>query len=251
MDVTTDAGPAEFQAAPVRSLSKGLAALDILRGEGELRTTDLAARLSIDKGVASRILQTLAQTGYAERMPGRRYRIGPKLAAQEHAVLSVGIRASARPLLARLSEQVQEAVYLGVLVDGQVLYLDKEVPASELKVDRPIPTLAPLYCTAIGKLFVAMHGISVPRELPAYTPRTIADPALYATEIAAIAERGYAWDDEEFHLGVRCVAAPLRDRGGKVLGALSVAAPSVRLASEDIEAAARITKNVADAFTAP
>lgn len=240
-------------AAPVRSLAKGLAALDILRGEGELRTTDLALRLGIDKGAATRILQTLVQAGYAERTPGRRYRIGDRLRATAPAPhLAVSIRPNAQPLMARLAEHLGESVYLGLLADGQALYVDKVVPQDQsLRVDRSIPTLSPLFCTAIGKVLVATCGIPVPPVLPAVTANTITDPAAYAAQIEQVRRLGYAWDDEELNLGVRCAAAPLRDAAGRTLGVLCVAAPSVRLPAENLPSYGLATKRVADMFVAP
>ena len=237
---------------PIRSLAKGLAALDILRRDGELRTTDLASQLAVDKGAASRILQTLAQAGYATRVQGRRYVAGPKLdlATPGSRQPRHSIRASAQPLLNRLASQTGEAVYLGVLVDDQVLYIDKVVPANTLIVDRPIPTLSPRCCSAIGKLFTALYPLPIPAVLPGYTAHTITDPTAYREEIRRIARLGYSWDNEELNLGVRCVAAPLRDSDGHVIAALSLAAPSARLAATQIDSFAQLTVSIAESFVA-
>lgn len=239
---------------PVRSLAKGLAALDLLRAGSDLRSTDLASHLGIDKSAATRMLQTLVQAGYAERAQGRRYRQGEKLrgtlapAAQHFE----SIRPFVQPLMASLSEQTREAVYLGMLVDGQVLYLDKVVPQDEtLRVDRAIPTLSPLFCTAIGKVFVANLGIPVPPVLPAVTPNTITDPAAYAAQIEEVRRLGYAWDNEELNLGVRCVAAALRDRQGHTVAVICVTAPSARLPAGNLPGYGLITKRLADSYIGP
>jgi len=252
-DGAAEAAGGTVSAGPVRSLAKGLAALDLLRAGGDLRTTDLAEKLGIDKGAATRMLQTLLQAGYAERAPGRRYRSGPRLrAAMPASEPARSIRPNAQPLMAQLSAETGEAVYLGVLIDGQVLYIDKLVPQGEsLRVDRNIPTLSPLFNTAIGKVYVAMLDIPIPSMLAASTPNTITDPNAYAAEIAAVRHKGYAQDDEELNPGIRCVAAPLRDRAGRTIGVLCATAPSVRLPRERLDEYGRITKRIADTFVAP
>jgi len=242
-----------ISSGPVRSLAKGLAALDLLRSGKDVRTTDLAQHLGIDKGAATRILQTLLQAGYAERTSGRRYRSGLRL---REAIPGpdplVSIRPNAQPLLARLSSELGEAVYLGIMVDGQVLYIDKLVPPDEsLRVERSIPTLAPLFNTAIGKVYVAALNIPIPASLPASTPKTITNPQIYAEEIEVVRRNGYSRDDEELNLGIRCVAAPLFGRQGQVSGVLCATVPSVRLPADQLDKYGIITKRIADSFVAP
>jgi DNA-binding IclR family transcriptional regulator len=237
---------------PIRSLSKGLSALDLLRKSGELRTGDLATLLGIDKGGASRILQTLTQAGYAGQVPGRRYAPGPKLDGRgTPAQLRVPVRLTARPLLVQLAEMTGEAVYLGILADDQVLYLDKEIPPSTLKVERPIPTLSPIYCTAIGKVFMAYGLAPIPDHMPASTPKTVTDPRLLAQELRRVRADGFSHDDEEFNIGIRCVAAPLFDPAHNVVGVLSIAAPTARFSGDQIEAMGKAVKRVADMFGKP
>ncbi len=238
------------RAAPVRSLHKGLRALDILAKLGEVRTTDLAEALDVDKGVASRILQTLALSGYAERVQGRRYVPGPKLArarreAGDHHFAS--IKPASQSIMNTLSSTTRESVYLAVLADDQVLYIDKALPQNELIVDRPIPTLAPRCCTAFGKLFSALMKLPQP-TLRSYTPNSIVDPQRYQEELARIERLGYALDDEEFSVGVRCVAAPLIGPNNEVLGGVSVAAPAARLPKDKLDELALTTKRLAETF---
>jgi len=238
--------------ATVKSLTKGLRALDMLLQEGDVGTTDLARRLAIDKGGASRILKTLVEDGFALQGAGRRYQLSQKLrpaARMPQPPPGVSIRERARPLLERLNQLTQESSTLAVRADDQVLYLDKVDTELMLRVSRPIGTLAPLHCTALGKIFLAFSDAAPPVKLVGYTDRTpVTESALQAT-LRQIVERGYAIDDEELALGIRCVAAPLRGRGGHLVAAIGVSGPTVRISRAKLMEYGELTKAIAESFT--
>lgn len=234
-------------ASPLSSLAKGLAALNHLWKKGELGTNELSDLLHINKSAASRILQTLASAGYANRVAGRRYRLSERLTLPVSPVTSV--RPSARPLMEQLAQETNESVYLGLFVDGQVLYVDKIVPERTLKVDRPIPTFSPLYCTAIGKVFVAFNRVPLPSILSSYTDKTITDLQEYAKQLQNITQEGYAWDDEEFNIGVRCIASPLFDDVRTVVAVLCLAVPTARLPTDQIGRYGMMVRAIAAKFT--
>jgi DNA-binding IclR family transcriptional regulator len=141
-----------------------------------------------------------------------------------------------------------ESVYLGVFVDDQVLYLDKKIPEVTLLVERPIPTLSPVYCTAIGKVFMAFAGVPPPALMPALTRKTITDPQHLQEELRRAQQNGFASDDEELNIGVRCIAAPLVDSGDIVVGAISIAIPSVRIEPSEIDAMGLRVRQIARTF---
>ncbi len=212
---------------PMKSLAKGLRALDALQSGDGVRTTDLAHALEIDKGLASRILQTLVLAGYARQGDGRRFFPGPKL-IQSRGLPGTrpGIRERSRPILKTLVEMTGESAHLGILADDRVLYLEREVPNVALMVDRPVGTLAPLHNTAIGKVFLAFLGERL-ATLP-IPPSLLPD----GSELAEIVANGYAVDDEKLYQGVRCAAAPILEEGGEIIGAISLSGPSVRIDRE-------------------
>ncbi|WP_273729190.1 IclR family transcriptional regulator [Brucella gallinifaecis] len=228
---------------PSSSLARGLVALQYLCEKRVLGTSELAQILDLDKSAASRILNTLVSTGHAKRTAGRRFEIvSPQ---EDRSLLSESIRPHTFPLLERLSHETNESAYLGLLVDGQVLYSDKVVPERELKVDRPVPTFAPLYSTAMGKVFVATRDLKLPETLTRFTDKSVTSLDVYRQQLAQIREKGYAWDDEEFHIGVRCVAAPVRDRFNNVAAVLCMAAPAARFHSTEIDAYGELIKSIA------
>jgi IclR family transcriptional regulator, acetate operon repressor len=235
----------------VKSLLKGLQALDLVRRSAEpVRTVDIAERLEIDKGAASRTLQTLVQAGYANRTHDRRYVPGEKLRSEQppQLVSVVRLRERAHALLRELADFAGECAHLAILAGDRVLYLDKIESPQSLRVDQPIGTLAPLHCTALGKVFLAFAGVPVPQRLESYTPRTVTDPQLLAAHVRSIAQQGYSVDDEEFALGVRCVAAPLRDELGRVVGAIGISGPTARVSLERLSELGARVREVADGY---
>jgi DNA-binding IclR family transcriptional regulator len=251
VDADLDASGLPNEQGPVRTLAKGLAALDILMAEDDVRAKDLADRLGIDGGAASRLLQTLARAGYAQQGAGRRYSVGIKLCQQQskNALAPVGnLKDQAKPLLEKLCRETGEAAYLSIMADREVLYLDKVLPSTPLVVERPIPSLGPRCCTAAGKLFTAINRMELPERLRAFADKTIVDREAYQEHINEISDLRYSWEDEEQDRGIRCVAVPLCDREGRMVAALVMAAPTPRLAMSEIERCARIALAIAADF---
>ena len=240
-------------AGPVKSLARGLRALDLLLGHVDVGTTEIAAALGIDKGAASRVLQTLVVAGYAMQGPGRRYQAGPKLrarSAQPALPGGVSLRDRARPLLERLHQATQETAHLAIRADDRVLYLDKVETDLPLRVDRPVGTLSPLHCTALGKIFLAYGEAPLPRSLAEFTTRTTINLDILRAALKRIVEHGYAIDDEEFALGIRCVAAPLRDSAGRVVAAVGISGPTARITQKQLTAYGRLVLEIAADFAA-
>jgi len=234
----------------VKSLTKGLKALELLIRNPDLGTLDLARTLKIDKGAASRILKTLVQGGFAVQDVGRRFRAGPLLQSQLAAAGGISIRERARPLLVRIFEGTGETAQLALRADDQVLYLDRIDTLHPLRVDRPAGTLAPLHCTALGKVLLAFGDAALPRTLPGFTQRTLVSVEALSAALADILARGYATEDEEFAPGIRCVAAPVRDAGGRVIAAVGLAAPVTRVERDRLDALGEFVAGVAREFAA-
>ncbi|MEE3662009.1 IclR family transcriptional regulator [Brenneria sp. g21c3] len=240
---------AESVKGELKTLTKGLAVLDLLIHRQQVRTGDVAESLAIDKSSASRFLQTLAMAGYAQAGERRSFILGPKLAGKPTILRpQKSLRICARPVLERLSALTGEAVHLSILADENVLYLDAIESQYPLRVDSRPGTLAPLAYTAIGRIFLALADAPLPEQLHAQTVRTITDPQRFQAELQNIVQRGYALHDEEYHLGIRGAAAPLRNQNGLVVGAVGVSGPSVRIHSEDLDALGKLVAGEAAKF---
>lgn len=217
----------------LKSLARGLEALDYLVARDQpVKLTDLASALGVDKSNASHLLRTLVASGYADQVEGRRYRASAKVAAiRPSPTLEdiIDVRDRLRPALAALVEETRECAHVAVLVGSRVWYIDKIASPLPLKVDHPIGSLAPLHCTALGKAFLAFGGAAPPATLEQFTPKSITTYVALDTDIAAARKRGFALDDEEYTLGIRCAAVPIYDQQGRMVAAIGVSGPTVRL----------------------
>ena len=229
------------------ALERGLRVLDLLielerdparRGKG-LGVQQVATEMGIHKSTASRLMQTLVAAGYAQPLPeGRRgFRLGP--AAQLHLLPTHAQRQLAwlaRPHLARLVGETGECAHVAVASGLSALVIEDVETSQPLRVVSSRGRRVPLHCTSAGKCLLAFGLAAVPAELPRRTPRTITAPELLRAQLQEIAARGYAVDDEENDLGVRCVSAPVFSRpGGEALGCIGIDGPSVRVRRKNLE----------------
>jgi DNA-binding IclR family transcriptional regulator len=196
----------------------------------------LSQAITIPKPTAHRLARLLEGAGLVRKDAlTRRYTVGPGLVDLGFHVIGIGAGRSNRGLLlTRLSEKLGETVNLGVLSGNDILYLDRVEAAWPLRMDFKPGSRVPLHCTANGKLLLAYapaatrHQLLRALRLTPSTPRTITTRARLQRELAEIARRGWSEDDEEFLVGVCCLAVPVRDRRGGVVAGLAVSAPSAR-----------------------
>jgi IclR family KDG regulon transcriptional repressor len=239
--------------ADIQSLARGLQFLEILSEADQegVRITELAEQLQIDKGTASRLAQTLAHYGYAERDEvTHRYRLGARVVHLSRSVIRrTPLRETAKPFLHELVERTGECAHLGVPAQGKVLYLDQEQSPATLRVNADIGMLAPLHCTALGKALLAFGGAKLPEALSVHTARTITDAEMLRINLEITRKQGYAVDDEEFDYGVRCIAVPVYDFREKVIGAMGISGPAGRITLERIPTLAQIVVEVGQALT--
>jgi DNA-binding IclR family transcriptional regulator len=223
-----------------------LKALDVLEAFTEdqyvLGVTELSRRLGYSKSSVFNLLATLRSRGYIEVDPEtRRYSLGVKLLELSQAVrANIEIRDRAAPLLRQLARETREAVYLTVLRDDHSTYI-YSIEASGHSVARSAFGLrAPLHCTSVGKAKLAflsaeeidriIKGVGLQR----FTPNTITDPDRLKAELALIRRRGYAVDNEEREIGIRCVGVPIFDDSGAVVASFSISGPAGRLGDQRI-----------------
>jgi IclR family acetate operon transcriptional repressor len=225
----------------VRSVSKAIRLLETLAREpGLFGVSDLARQLSMDKASVSRMLRTLEQVGFVTQEPVTlRYGLGLRIGVLGHTALRrIDVRRAARPFIEKLALETGECAHVAILVDGRAFYIDQAQPDRVVAVDAPVGTLAPLFCTALGKALLAFQPEKEQRSLIAsikfepYTRRTITDATALETHLASVRSRGIAVDDEEFSVGVRCIAAPVFRYDGTICGAIGVSGPSPRVTDD-------------------
>jgi len=238
--------------AEIQSLARGLKILNLLEQSQEgVSVTELAEKLGVDKGSASRLVATLAHYGFAEKDEStRRYRLGPQLLAlSRNLLMRLPLREAAKPFLHQLMERSGECAHLAVPAQGEVLYIDQVESPASLRVDAQVGQLNPLYCTALGKAMLAFGKLDVPMRLEAFTPHTITDLRDLHRQLDEIRRLGYAFDDEELNLGVRCIAAPIFEPSGKLVGSIGISGPTARMTLERCPALSAMVVEVSNALS--
>lgn len=225
----------------VQSVSRSLRILEALgRSEKPQSLAEITAAVQLPKTTVYRLLETLRYEGYVEQNPlTRQLILGSKILGLAASFLGrLDVREVARPLLIELWQNSQETVHLGLLDDGEVLYVEKLESPHTIRMYSEIGRRAPLHCTGLGKVLLAnlpaeqIEQIIEQRELRRFTENTLVDRAELFEEMAAIRSRGAAFDNEEHEKSVRCVAAPVHDAQGRVIAAISVAGPAFRMTPE-------------------
>ena len=228
---------------PVKSktrLSSVANACRVLRAfsaeEYELGISELAKRLTLAKSTVHRLALTLIHAGLLEQNPDNgKYRLGLTVFELGSLVRrQMDIANQAKPFLKMLMEKTGETVHLAILDQHSVVYINKIESRQAVRMSSNVGSRNPLYCTGIGKALLAFQPAEKIEEiiaagLTARTPKTLVDPDALRRELAAIRARGYAIDDEEIEIGLRCLGVPIRDYTGAVIASLSVAGPAQRM----------------------
>lgn len=234
-------------------MSNALAVLEAFTLEKpELGVTELSRALGVGKSTVHRLLASLAARGYVRKDPHTdKYCLGLKVFEVGSLVPTQRtIREAAVPHLQHLMSASRETVHLGVLAGWEVVYVDKIESHQALQMYSRIGRRAPLHCTALGKALLAFQSEEeverfLGRRLRAYTPATLTDPAKVRKELERIRTTGCALDNEEFEVGLMCIAAPVRDHTGTVVASLGVACPAVRLPEERVAPLAKLVREAA------
>jgi IclR family acetate operon transcriptional repressor len=220
----------------VPALEGGLSILETLGAVPQLGVSELAKKLGLSKGSAYRLLATLVRRGYVEKTADSdRYQLTYRLVALGgRAADRFGLREIAHPVMERLRSETGETVNLGVLDGFRTVSVHLVESSRPLSIHMRIGGVS-AHATSTGKILLASLDPAelarrvAGRRLERITDRTIRSRAALAAELARVRAQGFAVDDEECSLGLRCVGAPIRDHRGAVVAALSLVAPCQRL----------------------
>jgi len=221
-----------------QTVNKAVRVLELFSCERpEWGVTEMAVALGFPKSNTFNLISTLANQGLLRRTNAGRYRLGWRLMHMSQVLLdTTGFRAEARRAMEQLVSRYGEVVHLAALESDQVIYVDKieNARAGQVLVTG-IGTKLPAQSTSVGKVILADRAwddvlrIFGGRGLPALTPNSITSLEELRIELEKIRVRGYAYDMEETAPGLCCVAAPIRDRSGEVVAAMSFSGPTYRL----------------------
>lgn len=218
-----------------------------------LTNSEISRRIDIPKSSASYILRTLEHRGYLRRdEENGRYRIGLKVLGLGHGALAgLDLRRVAEPVLSDLVARTALTAHLAILENRRAVYVARAENPGFIRINTWVGRDLPVHSTSVGKVLIAY----LPSErldetlerdgLAAKTPKTITSRERLLDELANIRQRGYAVDDEENNLGVRCVAAPVFGRGDQIQAALGASGPTSEVTPEAIPGLADAVKRAA------
>jgi IclR family transcriptional regulator, KDG regulon repressor len=227
----------------IQAVSHALDLLEQFHDEvDELGVTELSKRLKLHKNNVFRLLATLESRGYIEQNKvTENYRLGLKtLELGQTFIRQMGLLRQSRPVLEGIVSECNETSYVAILKDFHIIYLDVVETDLTVRVVPRVGSRLPAYCTAAGKVQIAYMTDDeleqyLPRELKQFTPHTVTDRDELKRQLKTIAEVGYAIDNEELDIGVRCAGAPIRDYTRRIVGAVSVSGPSMRFSDERLD----------------
>jgi DNA-binding IclR family transcriptional regulator len=237
----------------IQVIERMMSLLEVLANTPEPASLKLLAQTTgLHPSTAHRILAAMTVSNLVERQETGTYALGIRLLELGNIVKSrINIREVALPFMQRLHESIGEAINLGIRHDDEIVYAERTSSGRSLvRVVYLVGGRAPLHLTSVGKLFLASDGTANVRAyakrtgLPGKTPHSMTSLSALEKELDKIRRHDLAYDNEEAEIGLRCVAAPIRNDEGQIVAGLSISAPTdrhnpewvtqIKLAADDI-----------------
>ena len=202
--------------------------------------TEVNVQLGLPKPTIHRLFATLEEEGFLQKdIDGRAYSPGRRLRGMAAGVLSsLRIRAARLAVLRKLSDTVGETCNIALPDRDSMIYLERVETEWPLRIQLPVGTTVPFYCTASGKMYLStlpkahLSRYAASENLIAKTTNTITQPKQLISAVNAVRRDGFAVDNEEFMLGMIALAVPILDGNGRLVATLSFHAPTVRFTVE-------------------
>jgi DNA-binding IclR family transcriptional regulator len=245
--------------SPVQAVSRALALLEfVCRAGRPLTLGEAAEQAGLVRPTAHRLLRTLIDYGLVSQdAETKTYRPGLKLFELSNDVVrGLDLRSEALPEIRQLSLETNETVHLGILDEGDVVYIDKVESSQTIRMYSAVGKRSPAHCTGLGKILLAhlpaeeLRRVIQKSGLREFTRTTITTVEALERELELVRERGYAIDDGEHEPEIRCVACPVRGHDGLVIAAVSLTAPATRMSRERTTTLAPLVRHYAERASA-
>jgi len=227
---SADAGKTAIQV-----IDRLVALLDALAAQPDaVSLKELSQRTGLHPSTAHRILNDLVTARFVDRSEPGAYQLGMRLLELGNLVKArLNVRDAALGPMRELHRATGQPVNLSIRQGDEIVYIERAVSErSGMQVVRAVGGRAPLHLTSVGKLFLAadearqVRAYGTRTGLAGHTRNSITEPARLERELALVRARGYARDNEELELGVRCIAAGIRDDSARLVAGLSISAPA-------------------------
>jgi len=227
----------------IQSLMGALDVLDALAASDGMTLTELSVKLSRSPSTIYRILNTFAQRAIVEMdAAAQTWHVGPAAFRLGSSFLRrSSILERSRPTMRALMESIGETANLGIEKSDHILFVSQVESRETIRAFFPPGTRSPLHASGIGKALLSLYSperltrISRRKALEKFTKHTITDPQKLGQDLAEIRARGYAIDNEEREIGMRCIAAPIVDHFGETIAGISVSGPTHRMTEQRFE----------------
>ena len=226
-------------------------------GEAEIGVTSLSRRLGVAKSTVYRLASTLVSEGLLEQNPEtEKYRLGMSLFGLGALVRQrMNVATDARPFLFHLREATGETVHLAILEGPDIVFVLNLESNHAIRMRADLGARKPAFCTAEGRAMLAYQSQDIVndvlgRRLVPRTPKTVIDAKQIKAALEDVRMRGYATEDEQSELGMRSVAAPIRNANGRVVAAIGLAGPMQRISDEALATFAPLVVDAARTISA-
>lgn len=222
----------------LQSVENALKVLELFSGDsGELGVSDVSRELDIGRSTAHRLLTTLESRGFVEQnQTTGKYRLGMKIVHIGVSILGrINIIAECHSFLKAISEETGESSHLSLYSHGEITFIDKVSGKNPATMASMVGIKRPAYSTGTGKTLLAflpqgeLERYLSNVQLQQLTPSTITDRAELRKCLEMVRREGYSEDQQEAEEGLVCFAAPIRDRTGQVIAAMSVSGAASRM----------------------
>ena len=256
-DIDDDAE--DRQRVGVQSLGRAFAILEeVARHREGIGLAELSKRVGLHNSTTFHLVKTMVSLGYIrQEKESKRYRVGrPLFALAASSLDEIEMVNVATPILEDLARETGESSHFAVRMGDAVVVIARTSGPGAFQLTDRVGVVRPAHCTALGKVILAtlrpdqLERFLARVELTPSTDKSITETETLMREIEEIRRSGIAFDDGEFNVEVRCVAVPVRDFTGQVIGALGISGPIWRLSIQALQSRAKIVQAAADRLSA-
>jgi len=229
----------------VQTIERVSLILDILGQYPQgISVKELSSKVELPKSTTHRLLSSLAYFDFVrQNVLTKNYLLGFKLVELGNLLINqLDFKDEARPFMIDLAKKTGETVHLVVLDQNEALYIDKVgIHQTGLQMMSRVGLRIPVHCCSVGKILAAylsedeLNQLIKVKGLKRRTKNTITNISQFKEQLQNVRNQGYAIDNEENEDGIRCVAASIRKENGKVIAAVSISGPSIRITPKVIQ----------------
>jgi DNA-binding IclR family transcriptional regulator len=250
-----DADAEDKQRGGVQSLARAFGIMEeVARSRDGISLAELSKRVGLHNSTTFHLVKTMVSLGYIRQIKdGKRYRIGrPLFALAASALDEIEMVSLATPVLEDLSRETGESGHFAVRMGDSVVVIARTAGPGAFQLTERIGVVRPAHCTALGKVMLAaLRPDQLDRflervDLTPVSPKSITEAAVLRQDVEEVRRSGMAFDDGEFNPEVRCVAVPVKDFTGQVIGAIGISGPIWRLSIQALQSRAQIVQAAAN-----